>query len=173
MSRQPSTSRRAPASQECGTAVGPNATVGGSVDRSKVGLFGMWLGVTPLGGSKQSLLQSLHDLDPPRVRFHLLSTFPFQELDQVALASHRRRSADVHRALSPFEARGSWGTSCARHGAAYTVWRARAVDGSYGGDVHASRGRTSLCTVVRVPQGWARRRRPSARRAHGDHRLAA
>jgi hypothetical protein len=64
-----------------------------------VGLFGMWLGVTPLGGSKQSLLQFLHDLDPPRVRFHLLSTFPFQELDQVALASHRDLSVNIACAL--------------------------------------------------------------------------
>jgi hypothetical protein len=88
-------------------------------------------------------------------RFRLLSTFPFQELDQVtvALASHRSRSAGVLRALSPIKARGSSGTSCARHRAAYTVWRARAVDGSYGGDVDASRGRTSPspCTVSRVP----------------------
>ena len=32
------------ASQEWGNAVVPYANVGGSVDRSKVGLFGMWLG---------------------------------------------------------------------------------------------------------------------------------
>ena len=37
---------------------------------------------------QQSLLQFRRDLDPTRVRFHLLSTFPLQELDQVALASH-------------------------------------------------------------------------------------
>ena len=36
-------SRRDQASQECGNAVVPYANVGGSVDRSKVGLFGMWL----------------------------------------------------------------------------------------------------------------------------------
>ncbi len=70
-------------------------------------------------------------------------------------------------ALSPIKARGSWGTSCARHGPAYTVWWARAVDGSYSGDVHASRhgGRISLCTVVRVP-GWSTAWRGVHRRAH-------
>ena len=51
------------------------------------------------------LLPPSETLIPHVVRFHLLSTFPFQELDQVALASHRGRSAAVHRALSSFTAR--------------------------------------------------------------------
>ena len=34
---------------------------------------------------QQSLLPLRRDPDPTCVRFHLLSTFPFQELDQVAL----------------------------------------------------------------------------------------
>jgi hypothetical protein len=109
--------------------------------------------VTAFGGFSNRCCHpfKFEHLIPHVVRFHLLSTFPLQELDQVALAPHRGRSAVVHHALSPFKARGSWGTTCAWHGAAYTVWRARAADGSYGGDVCASRGRTSLCTVVRVP----------------------
>ena len=43
----------------------------------------------------QSLLLFLHDVDSPRVRFHLLSTFPIQELDQVALVSHHGLSAAI------------------------------------------------------------------------------
>jgi hypothetical protein len=105
-----------------------------------------------------------------------------QGLDQVALAAHRGQSAEVHRSLSPCNARGSWGTSCARHAAAYSVWQARAVDGSYGGDVHASRGGTFLFTVVRVScwrTGLVGRslvvgsRRTHARPRGGSHRVAA
>ena len=62
--------------------------------------------VTPFGDSA-IVVTPFETSIPHVVRFHLLSTFPFQELDQVALASHRGRSADMHRALSPFEARGS------------------------------------------------------------------
>ena len=95
---------------------------------------------------------------PPSVpRSHVCSDFissphfSFKSLIRLLLPHIVAGRLNVRRAPSPFKARGSWGTSCARHGAAYTVWRARAVDGSYGGDVHASRGWTSLCTVVRMP----------------------
>jgi hypothetical protein len=125
-----------------------------------------------------------------RVRYHLLSTFPFKSLIRLLLRSHRVWSLEVRCTLPPYRARGFWGTSCARHGAAFTVWRARAADGSYGGDVRASRGGTSQCTVVRMPweAGWwgracvalARRaaaavaaRRQSLARRGGSHRLAA
>ncbi len=100
-----------------------------------MGLFGMWLGVTPLGGLKHLMLPFLQDFDPQRVRFHLLSPhFPFKSLIRLLLR-HIMVCRLTCTTLSPYHASGSWGTCCARHRAAYTVWRARAVDGSYGGDV--------------------------------------
>jgi hypothetical protein len=85
-----------------------------------------------------------------RVRFHLLSTFPFQGLDQVVLASHCGWSADMQR---PIAISCPWllGHILRNALSTYTVWLARAVDGAYVGDVHVSHGRTSLCTIVRVP----------------------
>ncbi len=64
---------------------------------------------------------SSETLIPQIVRFHLLSTFLFEVLDQAALrlASHWGQSAGVHSTLLPIKhiikAHGSWGTSCAQH----------------------------------------------------------
>ncbi len=55
------------------------------------------------------------------VRFHLLSTFPFKELDHVALDHCTRPCAPSRHP----RARRVGGTSCARHGAVFCFWRAR------------------------------------------------
>ena len=115
---------------------------------------------------------------PPRPRSHMLSDFissphsPFKSLIRLLLrhiVAGRLPYIAPCRHLQPG---GSWGTTCARHGAAYTVWRARAVDGSYGGDVHASRGWTSLCTVVRMPC-WSPALAGRSFVAHGSAAAAA
>ena len=64
------------------------------------------------------------DLDPTCVRFHLISTFPFKELDQVALDFTLQWAGRVAPSCHP-RACGVRSTSCARQGAVFSVWRAR------------------------------------------------
>ena len=74
-------------------------------------------------------------------------------LDQVALDFTPLSVGQSRSFLSsrlPVESE-DWGPPIARHGATPSVWRARAADGSYGGEVRASRGASILCTVVLVP----------------------
>ena len=68
-------------------AVGANVGGGVTVARFLVGLFRTRGSGDAFQWVQQSLLPLRRDLDPTghSVRFHLLSTFPFHELDQVAL----------------------------------------------------------------------------------------
>ena len=94
---------------------------------------------------------------PRRLRSDILSDFissphyPFKKLHQVAeplllrhiVAGQLSYTAPC-RHLQPVApgAHLAHGTDC--HGAAYTAWLAITVDGSDGGDIHASHGRTSF-----------------------------